>query len=223
MYDSLHTRPNEQGSIVKQACTILKSQQSTIAVNMINVQIQDGASDCTLFALAMATDLCRGIDPIYVTHYQDKMRQHLAKSFEQLALSPFPSDINSSSEKSLDIHTTTVEIYCICHQPEFVPMFECDSCGVWYYAECVDLTGDVLEKMKTFRGFAPPVSACILGFIVNLLICFAGIETANIPKTNDLGSTCEGMCNTCAVLTLSTMVHTCHVYIFSNAQISCLT
>jgi len=132
LYDSLHTRPNEQGSIVKQACTILKSQQSTIAVKVINVQIQDGASDCALFALAMATDLCRDIDPIYVTYHQDKMRQHLAKSFEQQALSPFPSDINSSSEKCRVIHTKTVEIYCICRQPEFVPMIECDNCSVSY-------------------------------------------------------------------------------------------
>lgn len=153
LYDSLHTRPNEQGSIVKQACTILKSQQSTIAVNVINVQIQDGASDCALFALAMATDLCRDIDPIYVTYHQDKMRQHLAKSFEQLALSPFPSDINSSSEKCRVIHTKMVEIYCIYRQPEFVPMIECDSCSVWYHAECVDLTGDVLEEDEDIPWF----------------------------------------------------------------------
>ena len=50
----------------------------------------------------------------------------------------------------------------------------------------------------TFRGFAPPVSACItfpilhVGFSVYLLTCFAGIETADIPKTSDLGSTYEG-------------------------------
>jgi len=49
----------------------------------------------------------------------------------------------------------------------------------------------------------------ILGFSVYLLICFAGIETADIPETSDLGSIYDGMCNICAVLTLSTMVHTC--------------
>ena len=51
---------------------------------------------------------------------------------------------------------------------------------------------------------APPVSACItfpiLGFSVYLLICFAGIETADIPETSDLGSIYDGMCNTCAVI-----------------------
>jgi len=99
---------------------------------MINVQIQDdGTSDCALFTLAMATDLCRDTDPICVTYHQDKMRQHLAKSLEQHALSPLPSDINSSSEKCWVIHTTSVEIYCICRQPEFVPMIECDSCSVY--------------------------------------------------------------------------------------------
>ena len=58
LFDFLHTCPDEQGiSIVRSNLVpFLSPNGPTIALNVINVQIQDGGtSDCALFTLAMAT------------------------------------------------------------------------------------------------------------------------------------------------------------------------
>ena len=36
--DSLHTVPEKQGLIVRQACSILKAEESTVTIDVINVQ-----------------------------------------------------------------------------------------------------------------------------------------------------------------------------------------
>ena len=40
----------------------MQSDRSTISINVIDVQCQTGASDCGLFAAAMAFHLCLGVD-----------------------------------------------------------------------------------------------------------------------------------------------------------------
>ena len=95
LYDSMHTIPDVQGSILKQACAILLTQSNCLTINTINVQMQTGGADCGLFCLAMATDLCRDIDPAYLHYHQDQMRIHLKKCYEELAIAPFPSTLKS--------------------------------------------------------------------------------------------------------------------------------
>ena len=59
LYDSMVSDPPEDGSIVRQACTILKSLSlSSVKINLVNVTQQVGGTDCALFAIAFATDLC---------------------------------------------------------------------------------------------------------------------------------------------------------------------
>lgn len=112
LYDSLHTIPKESGSIAKQVCTILKSNQQRVTINVINVQRQDGYDDCGLFARAMATDLCAGKDPATVKYYQDRMRSHLKICFEKKCLECFPS-VSKPPGRSRVGHQSTIEIYCV--------------------------------------------------------------------------------------------------------------
>ena len=147
LYDSMHSVPSEQNSIVRQACAILKAQESSVTINVINVQIQKEASDCGLFALAMATDLCREVDPINLHYHQDRMRVHLKECFEKLILTPFPSTLNSENNKQRVVNSTKVEIYCLCRQPEVLPMVECDNCMTWYHVKCASVSEDVLKRL----------------------------------------------------------------------------
>ena len=110
LYDSALTSPSEDGSISKQARTILQSLHLTsIRINLINVRLQFGGTDCGLFAIAMAMDLCSGTDPFGVSYSQDMMRGHLEKSFEEQRLTPFDRQLREGERKRI-LHTTCVQV-----------------------------------------------------------------------------------------------------------------
>lgn len=76
LFDSLHTVPKESGTIFSQACNILRTQYPSITINVVNVGLQEGGTDCGLYAMAMAYDLCIGVDPISKKYTQGEMRSH---------------------------------------------------------------------------------------------------------------------------------------------------
>ena len=63
LYDSLHTIPSEEGSIVRQACIMMRYSGEILKINVVDVQVQSGFNDCGLFAIAMAIYLCARVDP----------------------------------------------------------------------------------------------------------------------------------------------------------------
>ena len=145
LYDSI---PSIGSSVIKQVCAILKSQESKVSINIVNVQMQAGGSDCGLFAVAMATDLCRGVDPYNLHYHQEQMRPHLKTCFERLTITSFPASLQSSKKQRL-LHTETVDIYCICRFPEQLPMANCDICEMWFHSECVNVPSRVFEDENT--------------------------------------------------------------------------
>ena len=134
LFDSLHTLPTAGGSIFQQICTIAKSNDPTIA---INVPLQTGDCDCGLYAIAMACDLCSGTDPFGVKYCQGKMRSHLKSCFENEAIESFPSTPNSTNSRILK--SVIVPLHCICRMPGMMPMACCDQCNVWYHKGCVSI------------------------------------------------------------------------------------
>ena len=58
----------------------------------MDVQQQQGGADCGLFAIANATSICFGLDPVHVTYQQCNMRDHLLKCIEANQLTPFPQE-----------------------------------------------------------------------------------------------------------------------------------
>ena len=166
LYDSLHTTPGEQSTIVRQACTILKCKETEISINVINCQLQRGGSDCGLFAIAMAADLCRDRDPYMICYDQSKMRSHLAEAFEQLMLLPFPSISLKNNLKRRVLASTTVAVYCICRQPEVFPMIECDKCSVWFHQDCVRVPDSLMRLLATEDDdwYCPSCEWCKMSF-----------------------------------------------------------
>ena len=78
---SMHTNPKVDGSIVCQVCTISASPKSSFTLNVVNVQYQQGYSDCGLFAVAMAYDLCAGKDPFQLSYDRARFRTDLESCF----------------------------------------------------------------------------------------------------------------------------------------------
>ena len=61
VFDSLYNRPNDV--LIDHGCRMPLSPQDAVTFFNVKVQKQIGGSDCGLFALAFATDLCFGLDP----------------------------------------------------------------------------------------------------------------------------------------------------------------
>ena len=81
VYDSMY---QSVGSFAKkQIAAMLASEQARIDVKMMNVQRQEGGSDCGLFAIAFATALVNGIQPAQLNFHQDAMRRHLYNCLEK--------------------------------------------------------------------------------------------------------------------------------------------
>ena len=135
LYDSIVSVPPEDGSIVRQACTIMKSLNlSAVQVNLVKVKQQIGGSDCGLFAIAMATDLCLRTDPFGASYAQEQMRIHLERCFESGQMTVFPrtnGPVVDSTSNRLFCSTLFFKIHCVCRQPEaFLLMVCCDGCDL---------------------------------------------------------------------------------------------
>ena len=145
LYDSLHTRQKEDGTMVPQACLILRCLEPKVTIRVVNVGLQQGYDDCVLFAVAMAYDLCSGIDLATKLYVQDQMRSHLHSCFTNKQLKPFPScntDITSRV-----IYNFTIDVYCTCRMPQRSKwMVCCDGCSEWYHEGCVTVPQEIREN-----------------------------------------------------------------------------
>lgn len=165
LFDSKHTTPSEDNSIIKQACLIAKSLMfSSITVNVIDVTRQVGEADCGLFAVSMAIDLCCGTDPFVQQVIQDQMRTHLLDCFEREKISPFPKATMKESNGNRVFKSVSIDLYCVCRGPERTPMASCDVCMNWFHPDCVSIPNDVFEVEEVH--WLCPSCKCIICVII---------------------------------------------------------
>ena len=91
VYDSMPSSSKSSMSLKSQAAAILKTSEKAFTLRYIDVQRQDGAADCALFALAFAMALCNGRDPHSCRFRQPLMRSHLEPCLENEQLLEFPN------------------------------------------------------------------------------------------------------------------------------------
>lgn len=135
--DSLY--PTAPLRVVKQVAALLKPQTPAITLNFADICQQKGSSDCGLYAVAFATALCKGFDPMTVEFDQSKMRKHLLQCLERGHIEEFPS----KSRKVVGAKVKTsqkVELFCHCRQPESRRMIQCHHCAEWYHSGCEKVT-----------------------------------------------------------------------------------
>jgi len=66
--------------------------KSVEGLRMVDMQCQEGTSDCGLFAIAVITSLLFGEDPSNVVYKQNNLRGHLIECFTAGKLSLFPKN-----------------------------------------------------------------------------------------------------------------------------------
>lgn len=65
-----------------------------VGLNFVRTQKQSGGRDCGLFAIANATAIANGIDPLKLKFNQGAMRSHLVSCFKNKTMTLFPQSIS---------------------------------------------------------------------------------------------------------------------------------
>ena len=98
IYDSAYDDlPYEQAMVV---ASLVTTRENNLQVLYPSVALQMNGYDCGLYAIANATALAFGIDPITQVYTPGLMREHLIKCLEQRHLKPIPG-ISRRNEKKL--------------------------------------------------------------------------------------------------------------------------
>ena len=145
VYDSMSLSPSP--TLNRQVAAVMKWHEPSFTMRFINVQIQSGASDCGLFALAFAVALCEGKDPHNCLFDQTQMRNHLAMCFEKCELTDFPASTNLKPRRSKSSVKLirNIQVYCTCRLPWdknvsfHGDLAQCIKCRNWYHQKCLNI------------------------------------------------------------------------------------
>ena len=132
VYDSLYSSASP--SQMMQIASLLYSKEKKISLLFKDVQMQDGSSDCGVFAIAFATAITFGLDPGAFLFDQSKMRQHLLQCLQKSKMSMFP--VNRYRRVGGRIkYEDTISLFCICRLPKFSNSnwVQCSKCKEWFH------------------------------------------------------------------------------------------
>ncbi len=88
VYDSILSSASNH--VKSQVAGLLHTSYKSITLEFVSVHLQAGGNDCGHFAIAFITAIAFGISPSSCLFYQQAMRPHLIKCFEQGAMEMFP-------------------------------------------------------------------------------------------------------------------------------------
>ena len=120
----------------EQIAAIIFTQDKELTLEFQAVQSQCGSSDCGLFALAFATSLCGGENPIQTNYIQHLLLSHLLDCFTQGVISAFPRSVRMK-KLAPPRGQETLQLFCQCRLPEQGEMIQCDRCLEWFHSQCV--------------------------------------------------------------------------------------
>lgn len=148
LFDSQHNSRDPDSSVIPQVCAILNSLEKNVVIKIVDVQQQRGSTECGLFALAFASDLCANGDPFTRVYSESQFWSHLLKCFISEKMTPFPSRSKKSMSGERLAGFYPVDIFCVCRQPERLPMVCCDTCCEWYHSNCAQIPEEVFLDGK---------------------------------------------------------------------------
>ena len=94
-----------------------QSKHWKICVEVNPVQQQHGGVDCSQLAIAFATELAHGKNPVGVSYAQSAMRDHFLLSLENKKVEPF-----SRARKPAIRNIVSIALYCVRKLPEAANM-----------------------------------------------------------------------------------------------------
>ena len=129
---------------------LIRSMESTITMQVMNVPQQAGAVDCALYAMAAVTCLALGNDPVVVVYDQQQLRAHLLNVLETGSLTEFPvlkrRRVASRIKKS-----EKFQLHCYCRlRDDGTKMVCCDGCNQWYHLRCIKIDVNSIDADKWF-------------------------------------------------------------------------
>ena len=101
-----------------QIAAIMQSSSKSITLQLEPTQEQLGDSDCGLFSITYATELCYGNDASSLRYYQDRLRSHLIECLKSKKMTLFPS--KSCKRRKATPTMIIFDVFCCCRLPEFV-------------------------------------------------------------------------------------------------------
>eukprot|EP00731_Ephydatia_muelleri_P002138 Em0001g2138a len=126
IYDSMCcTLPH---STQKMTCALLVSHEPNVTLRFIDVDRQNNANDCGLYALAFASTLCSGKDPRHITFSKTDLRKHLLQCLMQNEMEPFPGE--KLRRKKMVKETMILEIFCTCRSTQDGSYLDCEPLGI---------------------------------------------------------------------------------------------
>ena len=124
-----------------EAATSVNSQKDSLA----NVETQRNSYDCGVHAIANATELALGRDPVVCRWDGGRMREHLKTCLEEGVMKSFPTLGKKRVPFGSRVRNTVLErLYCTCRMPndKTRPMISCDNCHGWFHNDCVNLANE---------------------------------------------------------------------------------
>ena len=116
IYDSLVGK-NVTLDTKVQIARLLHTPLPEITLHVMNIEQQNNGSDCGLYVIATALELCAGNDPTTASWHREKMRPHLEKCLTKQKLKFFPKNEREIEEQET-LKTEKTKLYCSCRQPE---------------------------------------------------------------------------------------------------------
>ena len=138
-----------------QICSFVKPMCNVFKFDVLNTMPpQPNAHNCGMFALACATDLAHGRDPV-LSEWNiegNVMRMHLIECLERGHISPFPIKKKRRIPLGRRVHRTIEErIYCMCQLPNHnkdLAMICCNDCHEWHHEKCMGIDIDDYSSKK---------------------------------------------------------------------------
>lgn len=155
VYDSLHMVPTH--TLKEIIAAMCRTSESSLEIQSMNVARQVGGVDCGLFALAYATSLSLGQDPVNVMYDQSKLRHHFLQCLLDGKMTTFPVTVNRTVKKAIAFKTC-IKLYCICRQTyvKGQRMIQCHECNAWYHAACLALSDSAFEEAAAQTEYMCP-------------------------------------------------------------------
>ena len=129
---------------------LVKTRQSCLRINTMNVHKQTGTIDCGLLAIATVTCLLFDGDPTTVVFDQEALHQHFVKTLETNVITLFPTLQTRRPAKRIS-RVQSLQVFCICRLPDTAgdEMVSCDDCQEWFHLSCLNMT----ESPSTEKWF----------------------------------------------------------------------
>ena len=152
VYDSLFLKVTL--ATKQDVCSFLRPLRKTLIFDIKNIKAQPNSHDCGLYAIACATELVYGFDPV-VCHFDcSAMRPHLLNSFTKGYIDRFPSKERRVPFGNRVRRSLKESIFCICRMPNDPKraMIQCGRCRQeWFYKECANLSINDMEHTKSTK------------------------------------------------------------------------